>query len=102
MANLAKGPDSRRKDDGYRCAPSILHVRRPLLRGHHLLGAPLSEQRAQGGRFDGFLEDRDVFLAGGAADMRAAVRRDQDRRDVLAEAAADFADLGDAVAAVEM
>src|SRR5258708_6069902 len=75
---------------------------RPLLCCHHLLGAPLAEQGAQRSRFDRLVQDCDVFLARGAADMRAAIRRDQDGRNVFTEAAANLPDRRDAVAAVEM
>ena len=60
-----------------------------------------SSARSEAG-FTRLVEHRDVFLARGGPHIRAAIRGDQDRRDVLAEAAADLADRGDAVAAVEM
>ena len=73
-----------------------------LLRRHHLLRAPLPEHGAQRGRLHRLVQHRNVLLARRGAHVRAAVGGDQDRRNVLAEAAADVADRGDAVAAVEV
>src|SRR6202521_78093 len=73
-----------------------------LFRGHHLLGAPLAEQGPQRGRLDRLVEDRDLLLPGGSPHMRTAIRGDQDRRNGIAEPAANVADRGDAVAAIEM
>src|SRR5205807_2453395 len=72
------------------------------LRRHHLLRAPLTEQSAERRRLHRLVEHRDVFIPRGQLDGGAAVGGDQDRRDGVAEAAADVADGGNAVAAVEM
>ena len=56
-----------------------------LFRRHHLLGAPLSEQRAQRGGLHRLVQNRDIFLPRGGAHMRAAVGGDEDGRDGLAE-----------------
>src|ERR1700757_4583833 len=47
--------------------------RRGLLGRDHLLDAPLAKQGAQRSRLHRFVQHRDVFLARGGSDMRAAV-----------------------------
>src|SRR5260370_10563669 len=74
----------------------------PLFRGHHLLGAPLAEQGPQRCRLDRFVEDRDLLLPGGSPHMRTAIRGDQDRRNAIAEPAANGPDRGDALAGIEV
>ncbi len=60
-----------------------------------------STARSEAG-FTGLLSTAMFSSRAAARTLRAAVGGDQDRRNVLAEAAADVADRGDAVAAVEM